>query len=219
MVELSKETKAAINQVYLYMFSALMVSFGVVYYLTNNQELLSYLTTGWMILVTFGAGLVAVIAIACMSNSKDGRVATICLYAFAAIFGILLAAIVTKYTVVSIVNCFLGAAILFFAMGFYGLVTKRDISNWGTMLVIALIAVIIISVINIFIGSSALEMLLSAVTILIFMAFNSHDHQEMVRTLDGSHTHGQVIMAAANLYLNFVNIFTNLLNLLGDIAE
>lgn len=219
MVELNAVTRTAINQVYMYMFSALMVSFGVVYYLSSNSDLLNYLTTGWMIAVTLGASLVAVFVIAAQSNSKDGLVASICLYVFAAIFGVMIAAVVSKYTIVSVVNCFLGAAILFFIMGFYGLVTKRDISNWGTMLMLALVAVIVISIINIFVGSSALEMLLSAATILVFMAFNAHDHQEMVHTLDGSHTRGQVIMAATNLYLNFVNIFTNLLNLFGDLSE
>lgn len=219
MVELSVATRTAINQVYIYLFSALLLSFGVSAYLTANPEILAYLTTGWMIAVTIVVAIAIVIAIPIIASSKDGKIAAFCLYLFATVFSVFIAAIVSKFTTASVVNCFLGATILFFIMGFYGLVTKRDISNWGSMLTIALIAVIIISIINWFVGSSALETLLSAVTVLIFMAFNAHDHQEMANTLDGSHTQGQVIMSATNLYLNFVNIFIHLLQLFGNIED
>lgn len=216
MIELSKETRQAINQVYMYLFSALLLSTGVVVYLTNNQELLKFLTTGWAFVSVLVASFIAVIAIGLVADSRSGRVAAICLYAFSVLFSVLTASIVSKYTTTSIVNCFLAATILFAVMGIYGMVTKKDISNWGSMLLFALIAVIAISIVNVFVGSSALEMILSAITVIIFMAFNAHDHQMMVSKLDGNHTHGDVIMSAANLYLNFVNIFIHLLSLFGD---
>jgi FtsH-binding integral membrane protein len=111
----------------------------------------------------------------------------------------------------------MGAGILFGTMSVYGYFTKRSLDSLGKFMFIGLVAIIIASVINIFIGSSVMQMVISAVAIVIFLGLTAYDTQQIREMLyDSNADDGAEIMGAITLYLDFINIFLSLLQLTGD---
>jgi FtsH-binding integral membrane protein len=101
-------------------------------------------------------------------------------------------------------------------MSFYGYFTKRDLSGMGQMLFVGLIAIIIASIINIFLGNSLFQMVISAVAILIFLGLTAYDTQRLRELVSyESDTQRAEIMGALSLYLNFINLFIHLLSIFG----
>jgi FtsH-binding integral membrane protein len=112
---------------------------------------------------------------------------------------------------------FASSAILFGTMSLYGYFTQRSLESMGQFLIVGLIAVIIASIVNIFVGSSVLTMVISAIAIVIFLGLTAYDTQqirEMV-SLDSASDSAEV-SGALTLYLDFINIFVNLLQLFGN---
>ena len=143
-------------------------------------------------------------------------------WGFAALMGFSLASIFLTFTGISIVQALLGAAILFSTMALWGYTTKRDLTSWGSFLFVGLIAVILASIVNIFIGSSTLGMIVSAVGIVVFLGLTAWDMQR----LKSAYYHSQraalrktQLIGALSLYLNFVNLFQLLLSLFGQRQE
>jgi FtsH-binding integral membrane protein len=118
----------------------------------------------------------------------------------------------------SIVSAFMGAAILFGTMSLYGYFTKRSLESLGQFMFIGLIAIFIASIVNIFIGSSVMAMVISALAIIIFLGLTAYDTQQIREMLmiEDENSGTQEVIGALTLYLDFVNIFLNLLNLFGD---
>lgn len=208
----------AMGRVYAYMGLATLVSMLVSAYVGLNPELVKFFFTGIMHWVVMLAPLAFVFVVPVILNSDPPKeVAVLTLCAFAAVMGLSLAVVFAVYTMASIVSAFMGAAVLFGVMSFYGYFTKRSLDSIGKYAFIALIAIIIVSIINIFIGSTALQMFVSAIAILVFLALTAYDTQqirEMVSVDDGDSTAVEV-MGALTLYLDFINLFINLLQLFG----
>jgi FtsH-binding integral membrane protein len=142
------------------------------------------------------------------------------LYGFSALMGLSFSTIFIVYTLGSIVSAFMGAAILFGTLSIYGYFTKRDLSGLGQLLFVALIAIIIASVVNIFIGSSLASIVISAIAIVVFLALTAYDTQRIREMVSyRSDTGKYEVMGALSLYLNFINIFLHLLNLFGNRNE
>ena len=121
------------------------------------------------------------------------------------------------FTIASIVTAFMGAAILFATMSMYGYFTKKSRESWGSFLFVGLIAVIITSVVNLFIGSSVLSMVVSAVAIIVFLGLTAYDTQRIRQDLSVYEPDSKAeILGALSLYLNFINIFMSLLQLFGN---
>jgi FtsH-binding integral membrane protein len=120
----------------------------------------------------------------------------------------------------SIVTAFMGAAILFGTMSAWGYFTKQNLDSWGRYLIIGLIAIVLVSIVNIFVGSSAMQMLISAVAIVLFLGLTAYDTQNIREqvSVEGDTTTPEVL-GALSLYLNFINIFISLLQLFGDRKE
>jgi len=150
--------------------------------------------------------------------SRAGKVLT--LHAFAALMGLSFATIFAIYTMGSIVSAFMGAAVLFGTMSGYGYFTKRSLDSIGKYCFVGLIAIIIASIINIFIGSSVMQMVISAIAIIIFLGLTAYDTQQIREMVsDGSAGDGAEIAGALTLYLDFINLFLNLLQLFGGKKE
>ena len=116
----------------------------------------------------------------------------------------------------SIFNAFMGAAVLFGVMSFYGYFTKTNLDSIGKYAFIALIAIIIVSIINMFIGSTMLQMVVSAIAILVFLALTAYDTQDIREQLaEGGDSTSVEVLGALSLYLDFINLFINLLQLFG----
>jgi uncharacterized protein len=141
-------------------------------------------------------------------------------WAYAALVGLSLATIFMVYTQESIVQVFFVTAASFGALSLFGYTTKRDISAWGSFLFMGVIGILIASVVNIFLASSALSFAISAIGVLVFAGLTAYDTQqikEMYYEGDGTAVMGRkAIMGALRLYLDFLNMFMFLLQLFGD---
>jgi FtsH-binding integral membrane protein len=137
------------------------------------------------------------------------------LHGFAALMGLSFATIFAVYTMGSIVNAFMGAAVLFGVLSGYGYFTKRSLDSLGKWMFVGLIAIIIASIINIFIGSSVGQMVISALAIVIFLGLTAYDTQKIREELSFDTNGVAEVKGALTLYLDFINIFINLLQLFG----
>ena len=146
--------------------------------------------------------------------SRGGKILS--LHAFAALMGLSFATIFVIFTMASVVSAFMGAAVLFGCLSFYGYFTKRSLESLGQFMFIGLIAIIIASIVNIFIGSSVVTMVISAIAIIIFLGLTAYDTQQIREIVsEQGATDAQEVIGALTLYLDFVNIFVNLLQLIG----
>ena len=142
------------------------------------------------------------------------------LHGFAALMGLSFATIFAVYQIGSIFTAFMGAAVLFGTMSLYGYFTKKNLDSIGKFMFVGLIAIVIASVINIFIGSSVMAMVISAIAIIVFLGLTAYDTQkirEMV--MYDTDTGIAEVTGALTLYLDFINIFLSLLQLFGDKKE
>ena len=146
--------------------------------------------------------------------------AQVAFYAFAALMGLSLSSIFLVYTHGSIARVFFITAAAFGALSLYGYTTKRDLTGWGSFLVMGLFGIIIASLLNLFVGSSMVQFVVSILGVLIFSGLTAYDTQrikEMYFEGDDSLTAGRkAIFGALSLYLNFINLFTSLLSLFGN---
>jgi len=120
------------------------------------------------------------------------------------------------FTMGSIVSAFMSAGVLFAVMSGYGYFTKQSLDSMGKFMFVGLIAIIIASIINIFIGSTVMQMVISAIAVIVFLGLTAYDTQkirEMV-AVDGD-TGREEVMGALTLYMDFINLFINLLQLFG----
>lgn len=207
----------AMGRVYGHMMLAVITSMVVSMFVGMNTHMVEFFFTGIMKWVVLFAPLAAIFVVIPLLNSDPpAPVAMAALHGFAALMGLSFAMIFVIYTMGSIFTAFMGAAVLFGTMSAYGYFTKQRLDSVGKYAFIALIAIIIVSIINIFIGSTVMQMVISALAILIFLALTAYDTQkirEMVSHDDC--TVGDEVSGALTLYLDFINIFINLLQLFG----
>jgi FtsH-binding integral membrane protein len=207
--------------VYKNMSLAVIVSMLVSYWVGTTPALLEFFFTGWLKWVVIFLPLVAVFGIGIAINADPPRgVAFGLLLGFAALMGLSFATIFAVFQMGSIVTAFMGAAVLFGVMSLYGYFTKQSLDSWGKYLFVALIAIIIASIINIFLGNSVFQMIISALAIVIFMGLTAYDTQKIREMLAVPDPNGNAeITGALTLYLDFINIFLSLLQLFGDRKE
>jgi len=130
--------------------------------------------------------------------------------------GLSFATIFVVFNMGSIVTAFMGAAVLFGTMSGYGYFTKQSLDSVGRYAFVALIAIIIASIINIFIGSTVMQMVISAIAIVVFLALTAYDTQQIREMVsNGNATAADEVSGALTLYLDFINLFINLLQLFG----
>jgi FtsH-binding integral membrane protein len=141
------------------------------------------------------------------------------LLGFAALMGLSFSTIFVVYTSASIVSAFMGAAVLFGTMSVWGYFTRQNLDSLGKFMFIGLIAVIIASIINLFIGSSLLAMVVSACAIIVFLGLTAYDTQRIREMVSEDDSNSIEVLGALSLYLNFINIFLNLLSLFGGKRE
>jgi FtsH-binding integral membrane protein len=196
---------------------AVIVSMIVSYFVGTSPELLAFFFTGVMKWIVIFAPLVAVFGVAMvLGNEPSKSVAQLCLHGFAALMGLSFATIFAVFTMGSIVSAFMGAAILFGTMSFYGYFTKRNLDSLGQFMIIGLIAILIASIVNIFIGSTVMQMVISALAIIIFLGLTAYDTQKIREELSVDTTPAAEVRGALTLYMDFINLFINLLQLFGD---
>jgi FtsH-binding integral membrane protein len=212
----AEDINSAMGRVYAHMSMAVVVSMIVSYFVGTSPELLAFFFTGIMKWIVIFAPLVAILAFAFASENFNKTQLQLFLHGFAALMGLSMATIFAIFTMGSIVSAFMGAAILFGTMSFYGYFTKRSLDSMGQFMMIGLIAIIIASIVNIFIGSTVMQMVISALAIIIFLGLTAYDTQKIREavSVDGD-TGRQEVIGALTLYMDFINLFINLLQLFG----
>lgn len=216
----ASEVNAAMGRVYNYMMMAVITSLAVSGFVGLNPALIEFFFTGVLKWIVIFAPLVAVIGIGFALNSNPPKpLAILMLLGFAALMGLSFATIFAVYKLGSIASAFFGAAILFGVMSGYGYFTKKSLDSLGKFLFVGLIAIIIASIVNIFIGSGLFSMVISAIAIVIFLGLTAYDTQKIREMVSVDSSDAAEVQGALTLYLDFVNIFLSLLQLFGDKKE
>ena len=212
----AEEINAAMGRVYGHMSMAVLVSMLVSYWVGTTPELLAFFFTGVLKWIVIFAPLAAIFGISYVLGTNPTKgVAQLCLHGFAALMGLSFAMIFAVFTMGSIVSAFMGAAILFAVMSGYGYFTKRSLESMGQFMFIGLIAIVIASIVNIFIGSSVMATVISALAIIIFLGLTAYDTQRIREMISVDTSDAVEISGALSLYMNFINLFINLLQLFG----
>ncbi len=214
------EINSAMGRVYGYMSLAVITSMIVSYLVGTSPALLAFFFTGVIKWIVIFAPLVAIFGVSILLNASPTKgMAQLCLQGFAALMGLSFATIFAVYNMGSIVSAFMGGAILFAVMSGYGYFTKKDLSGLGSLLFVGLIAIIIASIVNIFIGSTVFQMVISAIAILIFLGLTAYDTQQIREEVSYENDGIAEVRGALTLYLDFINLFLNLLQLFGEKKE
>lgn len=211
------DVNVAMTRVYQYMFLAVMASMGTAYYVSITPALMAFFFTGIMAWVTILSPLLFIFLVPILFNSGIGRGGMVAvLLAFASLMGLSISALLAAYTALSVMQAFMGAAVLFLTMTLYGYTTKKSLDSWGSFLLIGLISIIVVSLINLFIGSTMLAMVVSAAAVLIFLGLTAYDTQKIKEQLASSDSPAIEVYGALTLYLDFINLFIHLLQLFGQ---
>jgi FtsH-binding integral membrane protein len=210
------QINTAMARVYGHMGLAVVVSMLVSFFVGHSPELMAVLFGTGLKWVVIFAPLVAILAMSFAVERFSKSMLQLFLYGFAGLMGLSFATIFVVYNLGSIVSAFMGAAVLFGTMSFYGYFTKKDLSGVGSFMFVGLIAIIIASVINIFIGSTVFQMVISAIGIIVFLGLTAYDTQKIRKLVSISGDTGkEEVMGALSLYLDFINLFLMLLQLFG----
>ena len=213
----AEEINSAMGRVYGYMGLAVLISMVVSWFVGTTPELVNFFFTGIMHWVVVFLPILAVLGITVALNADPPReMALLLLAGFAAIMGLSFSVIFAVYTMASIASAFMGAAVLFGTMSFYGYFTRRSLDGLGQFMFVGLIAICIASIINIFIGSTVMQMVISALAIVIFLGLTAYDTQQIREMVTVESNAAVEVVGALTLYLDFINLFLSLLQLFGD---
>jgi FtsH-binding integral membrane protein len=213
----ASEINSAMGRVYGHMSLAVIVSMLVSYFVGSSPELLAFFFTGVMKWIVIFSPLAAIFGVGyVLGNNPSKGTAQLCLHGFAALMGLSFAMIFAVFTMGSIVSAFMGAGILFGVMSGYGYFTKQSLDSMGKFMFVGLIAIVIASIVNIFIGSTVMQMVISALAIIIFLGLTAYDTQKIREELSVETSDSAEVRGALTLYMDFINLFINLLQLFGD---
>jgi FtsH-binding integral membrane protein len=216
----AEEINSAMGRVYGHMSLAVLVSMLISYWIGTTPELLQFFFTGVLKWIVIFAPLAAIFGVSyVLANNPTKSTAQLCLHGFAALMGLSFSMIFAVFTMGSIVSAFMGAAILFGVMSGYGYFTRRSLDSVGRFMFVGLIAIIIASIVNIFIGSTVMQMVISALAIIIFLGLTAYDTQKIREELSVQTSDSAEVRGALTLYMDFINLFLNLLQLFGGRKE
>ena len=217
MYRSAEQINDAMIRVYNYMFLAIMNSMLISFAVSSSPELMKFLFTGVMKWIVIFAPLAAVFAVGYFMERVGKVGGQLLLHGFAALMGLSFSAIFVIYTLGSIAGAFMGAGVLFGTMSLYGYFTKRSLDSVGKFMFVGLIAIVIASIVNVFIGSTVMQMVISALAIIIFLGLTAYDTQQIREAVSvDSQTQNVEVMGALTLYLDFINLFLSLLSLFGN---
>lgn len=207
--------------VYNYMALGVLLTGGVaLFFATSGMAASIFGSPGILKYLVMFAPLAFVMVLSFGINRLSTGATQALFWGFAAIMGISMSTIFIRYTGPSIALTFFSTTAAFAGLSLYGYTTKRDLSGFGTFLIMGLVGLIVASILNIFLGSGTLSFVISAIGVLLFAGLTAYDTQRIKSIyyhVQGTDFMGKaVIMGALNLYLDFVNMFQFLLSFLGN---
>ena len=221
--EIDEGLRTHMNEVYGTMSVGLLLTFAAAWAVGNNAAMMNMLFTGFTRYIVMFAPLIMVFAFGAMINRLSAAGAQLFFYAFSAVMGVSISYIFAIYTGVSVAQTFLVTSIAFAGLSLWGYTTKKDISGWGSFLIMGVIGLIVASLVNIWLQSPAIMFAVSAIGVLIFAGLTAYDTQKIkneyiahAMNADSEWLGKAAIMGALNLYLDFINMFMFLLSFLGN---
>ena len=206
-------------RIYNYMASGLALT-GIVAYVAAASGFYHSIAGTPLLWVVMLAPLGLVFWLSAGINRMSASTAQLLFWVYAGLMGLSLAGIFLVFTGASIARVFFITAGTFAAMSFYGYTTQRDLTQFGSFLFMGLIGIVIASLVNIFIASSALQFAISVIGVVVFVGLTAWDTQRIkemyVEYDDGQMAGKKAIMGALTLYLDFINLFVMLLQLFGQ---
>ncbi|WP_226569337.1 Bax inhibitor-1/YccA family protein [Mangrovibacter yixingensis] len=210
-------------QVYGWMTCGLLLTAFVAWYAAATPAVLMFVFSSQLIF--FGliiAQLALVFVLSGMVHKLSGAMATTLFMLYSALTGLTLSSIFVAYTYSSIASTFIVTGGMFGVMSLYGYTTKRDLSKFGSMLFMALIGIVLASVVNIWLKSTALMWAVTYIGVVVFVGLTAWDTQKLksigsqIDTRDSTNLRRYSIMGALTLYLDFINLFLMMLRILGN---
>lgn len=211
------ESNKLLSKSFLWMCIGLLVTFVTGFGVASNERMLENIFegSGFWIFIILEFILVIVLSLRIMKMSPTS--AKICFILYSFVSGLTFSSIFVAYSLSSVMYVFLLSSAIFGIMAFIGYKTNTDLSKIGFYLMMGLIAVILVSIINVFVGNGTLEIILCIICILLFLGITAYDVQK-IKALEGSGLpeDNLAIYGALQLYLDFINIFLDLLRLFAD---
>lgn len=204
-----------ISKVFGWMFVGLLLTFVTGYILSNNVYTLYKLLSGWnyiiLILIEFGL----VIFLSARIHKMSSTTAKIVFMLYSIVTGLTFGAIFVVYELESILTIFLITAGIFGIFALLGYYTNIDLTKLGTYLLMMLFGIIICTIINLFLGNSTFDIVITCISIVIFLGYTAYDMQKVKMLMDSSDSENIAIIGALELYLDFINLFLDLIRLFG----
>lgn len=221
-IQLSEAFPALMRKVYLWMTFALLITAGVAYLTAATPVMVSTITTNRIMF--FGLMITEVLLVVCISAALDKLTltqATLLFIIYAAINGISMSVILLAYTEASIATVFLITAGTFGIMSLWGYTTAANLSTMGKLLWMALIGLILATIVNLFLHSGTLMLVLSYIGVIVFVGLTAYDTQKIKMMLMEAEEESEdyqklALLGALSLYLDFINLFIYLLRILGS---
>ena len=220
-IEMSEAFPALMRKVYVWMSLALLITGMTAYYVATNQVIMNAILTSRVLLYgLFAVELALVIIVSAAINRLSVLTATLMFLLYSVLNGATLSVIFFVYQLSSIATVFFITAGTFGTMALIGYTTKKDLSSIGRILTMSLIGLVIATLVNIFIKSDGLTMILSYIGVLVFVGLTAWDSQKIKRMLLQATDVNEVtkkiaLLGALTLYLDFVNLFLYLLRIFG----
>jgi uncharacterized protein len=214
--------RAHMQRVYGYMAGGLALT-GIVSYGAAASGFYQSIASTPLIWLVMLAPLGFVLALSFGIQRMSAATATLLFWIYAAVMGLSLGSIFLVFTGTSIARVFFITAATYGAMSLYGYTTRTDLSGFGSFLLMGLIGIVIASLVNIFVGSSALQFAISIVGVILFVGLTAYDTQRIKQVYLESDTEEiagkKAVLGALALYLDFINLFMMLLQLFGQRRE
>ena len=217
-------TNTFIRSVYNWMAIGLVLTGLTAYYIASNESMVKFIYgTPGLTLILFLVLIGFVFFLSARIQKIKASTATGIFTAYAILNGVVFSSIFMVYTATSIFSTFIICSATFLGCSIYGMTTKKDLTSLGSFMFMGLIGIIIASLVNMFIQSSAMQMIISYVGVIIFVGLTAYDTQKlknMSLTMPSDATGAMVrkgaIMGALTLYLDFINLFIMLLHIFGS---
>ena len=216
--ETGMRVRAFIRSVYAWMFGGLLLTAFASVWVVSSPAMQQLVRNPLVLIVLIIGELGLVVAISAGLRRFSAATAASMFLVYALLNGLTLSFIFFAYTKGSIVQAFAVAGGMFGAMSVYGLVTKRDLTSWGSFFFMGLIGIVICSVVNLFLHSGGLSFVISIIGVFVFVGLTAWDTQKLksYATVGGPMQENLAIFGALALYLDFVNLFLFLLRIFGD---
>lgn len=209
-----------LSKSFLWMFIGLLTTFITGFYVSTNEVMRTNLYQNSVYIIFCIIEVVLVIVLGLKAKKMNKNTARICFLVYSFFTGLTLSSIFINYKIESIMYIFLITSIVFLVFGLLGYFTNLDLTKFGTYLFMMLTGLLICYLINLFIGSEKFDFLLTIFSLIIFIGFTAYDIWKIKKMNTNDIDEDNLsIIGALDLYLDYINIFLNLLSLIGDAKD